>query len=385
MRKVIFILLLIFKVHTIIGQVTTQEDIGQKAIDAYHSNNFSECVTLMNEILKDQPLPENYHTRASCYIGMGKINKALNDLDACLAMNKENIDCILLKGHLFIEKEKNIEFIQSDLKKVLSKDSLNPDAYFLLGKIYTLNDQISEAISSFLKAKNAIQHKQPVFFEIFELYKIISRLYVEVEDFPKAIEYSTKALENYKPDKESIDELYRIRSEAFFEQELYDLAIQDYNTYLSEVNPKGYWALYRRALSNYYKKDFSKSLTDLNRLIDEIGETDSYNFHLRGRVKLEIKEYKSAIEDLKKAAGFKYSNYYVYFHLGEAYFLNGEFVNAINSLNKLLKKYPDFQDGYFLRGKAYLKIEDVKNACLDFKKSEALGGSIESKFKINCK
>lgn len=101
------------------------EGIYSKAIKAFSSSRYPECLTLLNEFISKQPnLAEAYQMRAYCYYYSNQYQKSLNDVNKFFTFGGKNYFLINLRG-INLRALGNLEEACKDFKWAM--DNGNPD------------------------------------------------------------------------------------------------------------------------------------------------------------------------------------------------------------------------------------------------------------------
>lgn len=172
-------------------------------------------------------------------------------------------------------------------------------------------------------------------------YRSRGLTYMDVSNYTKAIADFTKAIELEPEDNHS----YSYRGEAYMEKGSYDLAVIDY-TKAIELTPKSWW------LSHLYNE--------------------------RGGVYLKQGDYDKAIADYTKAIELdEFSSPVYYNDRAFAYLEQQNYDLAIADSSKAIELYSEYDDAYWVRGKAYAALGRKDEALADFRECLALSESME--------
>tara|TARA_Y100001968_G_scaffold46972_1_gene37124 strand:- start:467 stop:1771 length:1305 start_codon:yes stop_codon:yes gene_type:complete len=126
----------------------------------------------------------------------------------------------------------------------------------------------------------------------------------------------------------------------------------------------------------YYSNNYAVPISNLNKAI-RINPKYASDFYLRGRAKLELKDYSGAINDFEKAIKLDSLNdfsdteitYQSYIFIATAKLGLKDYSGAINPLNKFIELDPTKDIGYFSRCTINYKLEKYNNALLDCNKA----------------
>ncbi len=197
-------------------------------------------------------------------------------------------------------------------------------------------------------------------------YATEARLFADIEDYNKAIEYYTKAIKinpNY-------DTYYFQRATAYKKSQDYHKALKDYDIVLND-SPYSF-SVYREAAGVATKiKDYRKALDYYEKMIsifpyyNERKETTYYND--TAKLKLLLKDYQGAINDIDKAEKIVPTTA-AYHVRAEAKMKLSKHKDAIGDYSKTLefKSFDNINRIYCSRGIAYYKDKNYSAAINDF-------------------
>ena len=238
-------------------------------------------------------------------------------------------------------------------------------------------------------------HKRnaPLLYDPFRL----GNEFYESENYDKAIEYYTKAIELGQKHAD----VYNNRGLAYLEKRDHGHAIKDFNE-ASSLAPKYADIYYNRGVAYLEMGDYRPAIKDFNEAIRlQLNSADVHNH--RGRAYLRIGKHDRALEDFNKAIELKpdfakaYNNRAVilgregkydramqnlnmviainpkdaipYHNRGNAYVEKGKYDLAIADYNKAIELNPDYATAYSNRGLAYSGIKNYNFAIRDYNKA----------------
>ncbi|MBF0320398.1 MAG: tetratricopeptide repeat protein [Nitrospirae bacterium] len=155
------------------------------------------------------------------------------------------------------------------------------------------------------------------------------KVFASQKDYARAIEAYTKSI-GYAPDAASFNN----RGLAYLELKQYDNAVADF-TEAIQASPKQYLYYMNRGIANSDRK-----------------------------------HYTDAIADYRKAIGLNPSNvdhaYRVYANLAYAHYFNKDYKMAIDECTDAIKKNPNKDEAYVMRGLSYQQLDNCELAIADF-------------------
>lgn len=228
--------------------------------------------------------------------------------------------------------------------------------------------------------------------------------YYEFDDYNKAIELFTKAIENNQElansyllrgaskivsgqyagataDLEAsiaIDsnnyKAYYYYGRFYFTQGFFQTSIKYYDKAIMK-NPKAAANAYDdRAIAKAEKGDYNSALIDEATAISLEPKRSNYWCN-RGIIKLKLKLYKESISDFDEAIKLD-NDPQAYSNRGVAYSELKLYSKAIDDFTISIEKLPYAKDLPYLRGLSYIAIGKKDLACIDFEKSQKMGHSI---------
>jgi tetratricopeptide (TPR) repeat protein len=135
-------------------------------------------------------------------------------------------------------------------------------------------------------------------------------------------------------------------------------------------------------LAHKYLKKYDEALIDIEHAI-QLQPNNKDHILFRGCVKVELKDYQGAYEDLKVITPFRRIDPSMYYHraLAESY-LN-KLIECKLDLDTCIVLSPDNPSAYYFRGVCRTNIKDKYNGWLDIKKAYDLGYPVpEKEYKI---
>lgn len=135
-------------------------------------------------------------------------------------------------------------------------------------------------------------------------------------------------------------------------------------------------------LAHQYLKKYDEAINDIEHAM-RLQPNNKDHVLFRGCVKVDLKDYQGAYEDLKVITPFRRNDPSMYYHraLAESY------LNKLNEckldLDTCIMLSPDNPDAYYFRGVCKTNIKDKYNGWLDIKKAYDLGYPVpEKEYKI---
>jgi len=194
-------------------------------------------------------------------------------------------------------------------------------------------------------------------------YNKIGDEYYFKNDFNKAIEYYTKAIE-VDPDNA---EYYCNRGVSYNWLKEYEKAIEDKSKAI-ELDPDNAEYYYSRGVSYGWLKEYEKAIEDKSSAI-RLEPDDAKYYYSRGSNYHKLKEYEKAIADYSKAIELEPDNAKYYFNRGTSYNWQKEYEKAIADYSKAIELDPNNAKYYSKRSNNYSWLNEYEKAIADYSKA----------------
>jgi tetratricopeptide (TPR) repeat protein len=362
---------------------------------AYNKKGFRDkAIEDFNKAVRIKPGYAIYFQRGKIYLEMGEHELAMKDFDKVIKEKPDFYEAYTYRGHVkaFMKDYKGAI---DDFNKAIK---LNPDyieAYSARARCYVSIKEFDKAIKDYTKAlsinpkhslANQIREKRAEVYEKLgqidkairdikrilevqtrgDLFEKLADLYVKKRDFQSALTYYNKAIE-----KAGYVFRFIIEGEEWFAEALKKSRyLELYPLYIKRANVYKELGMFKEA-----EKDYNEAIKMAKEFPDEEG-FDLYKAYLGlGQVYISIKDYQKAVDNFKEAIGEKPEEIKTYMLCAEAYYLKGDFRDAINICNQAVRHNPENPDAYIGRAEMRLKVdrelseETVKDVLDDFQKA----------------
>lgn len=273
----------------------------------------------------------------------------------------------------------------------------NAAAYYYLGYVYSNLGNTPQSGESFKKGYDI----EP---DNVEIMAALANYYIDINEFKKAENLLDKAIKispNYP-------ESYNNRGVLLFRKGQFKLALENYNTAIKldssfalAYSNRGTARYYNQDVANASKLDVRLAISDFNKALQLapnlevalknrgfayrlLGEVDSsmadYDAYItnnsrnesgyieRGRLKMELKDYKSALEDFMTALELKPDAAHAYYERAHAKTKLNYYNEAINDLIKAIAYDPQFTGNSTYKIAANYALMNEKAKSLKFLK-----------------
>ena len=252
--------------------------------------------------------------------------------------------------------EKAVEMCQT----AIAQTPDNPDAYFVLGKSYSLMNKYREMEKAFKKSeelspKNAQEinyHRSKAYKELFDSARQLSN-----NDKPE------EAITKYELATEVLPkryEAYMNLAVTYLQAEKDSMAVVTYKRAMVEL-PDSMRFAYNLGLTYYNNAEYEKSTESFNQVVEKVdSNSDLYFealFNLANAYAM-LKQEDRALDIYKQALEKDPENTMILFNMGRMLLLQEKYDEAIDIFKKVVEKSPDDYDANFTIGNAYLQINN---------------------------
>jgi len=218
--------------------VFAQNTSTPKADSLFKLGDYSKAI----ELYKDSAeAAVNYSKIAQCYQALGNYNEAVSYYELAVSQHQEDL-ILKYRYAKLLSALKHYERSKGLFEELISKDSLNPNFHFEMGKILERQND-SLAMNSYFKTHYLDSAHQKVIYKIAK-HKLIKRKHSE------SLEYIEKGLKSYTNNVELIS----LKAQNYYWIEDYDSAILWFEKLL-ELGEAS--ELIYEKLSSCYKKNYN--------------------------------------------------------------------------------------------------------------------------------
>jgi tetratricopeptide (TPR) repeat protein len=233
------------------------------------------------------------------------------------------------------------------------------EAYFLSGLAKTFLKDFKGAQIDYLMATN----HNPKNSDAFSKLGLIE---LQLKQYDNAIEHFNRAI-GIKPNLEAATNLLNM----FYDVQAQP-ALMNYYTKAIEKNPKDEIAYSFRGDLKVNLEDYKGALEDYTEAI-KINPKANQVYSKRGQLRDKLKDYPGAIEDYTNVIKFDRKDKDAYLNRGIAKHKLQNYTGAIEDFDKLIKIYPKLAFVYYSRGLSKVELNQKESACSDFSKASELG------------
>ena len=332
----------------------------------FKEKNYSEAITQFKKAMELDPESlEPHEGLGGCYFEQGHIEEALIEFNHVLESDPDNVG-----GHFGLgicynkrkEFKRAVEEFSQALKinpnHIQAKDMLGL-CRTQLGHVYFKEKNYSEAITQFKKAMGL----DP---ESLEPHEGLARVYLEQDEFELCVAEAQKA----KPLGLRSQSYHQILTRVYINQKKYELAVEELQK-LSQIDPHSEFAAEYLMRVYSIQKSYKLAKEEAELLIS-INPSNSSAYSILGNIYFEEKDYPRALNQFEKSLELysredsvqkepdisKQDLMKIYFNIGSAYLFMREYRLAIENLKKASQIEPGNNKINVLISKAYIGIGD---------------------------
>ncbi len=347
----------------------------------FSENKIDSARYHINKSLRRNPQPDDYFLSGLIHEQENKSLRALADYEAVVKVESNNLEAYFQKGMIYYNSASSEQAIKDFTYVIENYKNSNTNAVYFgndpFGKKGTFMTSLQSMVGTVYQYRGMA-------------YQKMSENDLALLDFNKSFEFDTLA------------DFYINRSQLHSNMGNERLAINDLKSAL-ELEPESYLAWYNLALldetaklPNYLLQDeeFSPMLNLLGANAYESGDYALATNYLtkaiennseeelaylnRGKALLKTGAFRQARADFLKALQINSSNFEVFFLIGNSFFYEENFEDAIGFYERYLSVDQGYKNVWYNAAMAYLSTGKNERACECLKKSEALGMELAS-------
>ncbi|MEP5610736.1 MAG: tetratricopeptide repeat protein [Cyclobacteriaceae bacterium] len=360
----------------LISSLLFSQDDFDLARKHFGENNIDSARYYINKSLRRNPQPDDYFLSGLIHESENKNLRALADYEAVVKVQPSNLEAYFQKGLIYYNSASAEQAIEDFTYVIENHERSNTNAIYFgndpFGKKGTFITSLQSMVGSVYQYRGMAHQK-------------LGNDEKALEDFNKSFEFDTLA------------DFYVNRSQLYSKTDRTSLAIEDLKKAI-EIEPQSYLAWYNLAildetvmLPSYLLEDeeFSPMLNLLGANAYESGQYAMATQYLtkaiennpdeelaylnRGKSLLKTQAYKQARSDFLKALQLNNSNAEVFFLIGNSFFYEENFEDAIGFYERYLSVDQGYKNVWYNAAMAYLSTEKTDRACECLRSSDKLG------------
>jgi len=265
---------------------------------------------------------------------------------------------ILEESQMLIDQSSNYTEAEELIDKAIQMYPEAPEAYVQAGYIHLVRREYNQANDMFdksIKYEENFQDKESKYFA----YLNIGNLKYQQHQSKRGLEYLQKALAINDDDPA----VYNALGLVYVDLQEWDKAIEHYDKAL-EIDT-GYFYTYANIASLYQKRgDYERAMNEINTAI-AINDQIPHFFIIKGDIEMAMNELETSIETFSEAI-MRWSSYPdAYYKRGEAYLLQSEYLKSINDF--AFARDSGIKEAILGMGYSYQGLEQYSDAIDSFK------------------
>ncbi|WP_428307585.1 tetratricopeptide repeat protein [Lacipirellula sp.] len=341
------------------------------------SNAYSQALNL------DARSAAAFLGRGECFLETQQIDLAANDFNNALELAPANPKILSNIGHILVNFSRgDAAGMATAIRRLDDAIAANPEdarSYRNRGYAQALMRQFDKAEADITKAAEL----EPGDHENFA---VLANVYLFQDNYAKAVEALTKAIDAYKPEKGGDPEIfvtgYLLRADARLklaekekdakkaEAELNE-AIKDMNVVIDKFEDRAEQgqAYFRKGRAERMLERYSDAVNSFTRAISDVpaGQDVPYvadALMYRGICWYYMGEADLARGDFEQASatGSGYQDPRIFLWIGFTHHQQGNHRDAINSYGEAIAKAPNFALAHVNKGRAYMDLKEYKRA-----------------------
>jgi tetratricopeptide (TPR) repeat protein len=348
--------------------------------------SFGKCLYL------DMRFADAYTARATSKEKLNDWQGALTDLNSYLELIPNDYEVLLRKATLLFKLHRYTE-AQLHFKKLLKQPPGETNTVFYRKSAH------SEGTDQIMTAQGAIKP---------QLYNYLGLIELQLDHCAQSISYFDSALQLSKTEADYFVNRALAKqacndatASADFEKALsinpdhtlakHNLAVQSATdgsfadtekqlTAVIESDSTLYFPFVNRGYYRFMSGNYAGALSDYNQAI-RLNNTDPEVWLNRGLVKEKLQNLKGAHADYTQAIALKEDLVKAWLNRGNVYMKQELYADAIEDYSAAIIYQPDYGHAYFNRAIALHKKKSGDEACIDLKRAEQLGVTVDAKIK----
>lgn len=364
-----------------------------------NQQNIDSAMFCYNQSIKlDSLEPTVYFNRAFAFDMIGKNDKAINDFNKALQLDKKNIykaliytylgesyrksgnDSIAFKYYNLSIKEDSLlaiaydnrgtyylnknmlDIARKDFFKAIEIDKFNFSALNNFGWVLTLQGKYNAALEYFNKSLNINPNYAFAYNNRGYTEFTMNNVDAAVFDYNKALKINPYFIQAYLN-----------RGWAYATSKNYKGAIDDF-TFVLKIEKNNQLARNNRAYAYFYLNDYKSAVDDFKTNISYYPKS-ALTWQNIAWFHMQIKDYDNAISEFNKSIEFDSTLINSYINLGWIWVEKNNMKSAEYYYKKALIINPQSIDALFLLGELYQKNNKYDLACNYFNKASELGSN----------
>jgi tetratricopeptide (TPR) repeat protein len=339
-----------------------------KGFAHYNLQEFDQAVIDWDSALSqgyDKPL-DIYKVRWYLNYQGKNYDAALKDALAAAQLDPNNALYNLALGDIYRQKENYAEAVNA-YKKAAQQDPANPDVHYFIAFCYaSLNNPVEQGLAALEAIKKNTKYQAESHFYVADALGRTKKFDEAIEYYDKAIELNPKIYGAYG----ALADIYRSRNRFEDAIEVTNKGLRQYPTDSDfYTSLSWYYSLADRHIEAINAAKAAINLAP-DRYMAYTNLCRAYN---------DTKQYEVALQNCNNALRINPNDGETYLYMARAYALTKQpdkatesYKKALDGLLRSTREQPDYSDGFYLLGNAYLGLQRDMEAIEAYKKCLAL-------------
>ena len=379
LNKKILIIILTLSFFSAISQNTDYSYLKAKA-ELYYKNYDNALKNANNAIGTDKNNYRNYLLRGEIYLNQNKTTLALKDFEKANKLKPNSANFYIARTY---SKNKNWENTDKYLRLYLKQKNKLPKTKVFLCKDfsefsktkywkqiwkndwYSTNDMFYQTINYLIDNEKYITALEQLDVKINnkkrynDLYYKALILY-KLNDYKNSLKSINTAIKLSRKEK-----LYILRGNIYLSINKPKKAVNDFLS-AEKSNKYNIHTQFLLAKAYYKAKKYDDAAITIDDYLQYYYKNDTA-LGLAGDIYYKKEEFFKSIKYYNKAIELNVKNGNYYEGRGRDFYITQSYRFAIKDFSVALDINPKNGEIYYLRGIAFLNIDDIKNACIDWK------------------
>src|SRR5690554_1101419 len=320
---------------------------------SFITEDYPEAIQYYNNALEIDPSrSELFHKKYRTYAGQGDKDKAIESLEALLALQPYNVEVLALLGDIWRDEGK-AEKAVIYYERLLNLGFEYPELAYYLARYYREIGSDSTASNYAVKAANWLSEPSDIDSHLAALL-LEYNLMQEVQPLLQRLliaEPRNAALYQLLGDIAYNDSNFA-RARIFYEQSV-------------KLKPNSFKTLLHLGNCNYNLEDYYAASEYYTRAI-AIDDSDSISLYNLGNALFNLGRYRDAADYYHRAIMLGLLTPEIFFNIGNANFMQGQYEQSIDYFQAAIEEKPDYIAAMFNLGNAYEHVEERDKALLQY-------------------
>ncbi|MDR0928001.1 MAG: tetratricopeptide repeat protein [Ignavibacteria bacterium] len=315
--------------------------------------------------------------RADKLLTRDSLDSAFKLIDSAYKLDSLNVNVLALKSQYYT-KSGRYDKAKYYVERGLSIDNMSSACWYAQGLMYLYKE--NEDVTYLLEARGCFEQAIALDSKNYKAFSDLGYYYIEKDKLDSALIFLMKS---YKIDSTYIDALANI-GYIYFNKEKYDKSIEFFKRALDldDALPSVLNG-YAKCLTQLGK--YEESNRTYNEILNGTSKIDdrAVLYTNMGRNFIKLALWTRALNFLNKALEADTSYKEAYIAQTEVLYNIGRHKDAMECIDKLIKMYPLYFQGYMQKGACYRYMKSYDESLKMLKKAQELAKGLEANYTLN--